>query len=104
MCIALLLNFLGLCLNALLPLRWGWCYNGDGVVCWMDIILVVITPSLGRCQPYILSLLAVHLTAISRSPSRYYWLTEPLSAYKKRHGADDVMSFMFIGGVASGCL
>jgi hypothetical protein len=82
----------------------GGCYNGDCCLLDGDIILVVIIPSLGRCQPYALSLLAVRLTAISRSPSRYYWLTEPLSAYKKRHGADDVMSFMFIGGVASGCL
>jgi hypothetical protein len=44
----------------------------------MDIILVVITPSLRRCQPYILSLLAVHLTAISRSFNRYQPFAEPL--------------------------
>ena len=54
-------------------LQWGWCCLLDG-----DIILVVITPSLGRCQPYILSLLAVHLTAISRSFNRYQPFAEPL--------------------------
>ena len=53
-------------------LQWGWCCLLDGHYsgCYH--------PFSGRCQPYILSLLAVHLTAISRSFNRYQPFAEPL--------------------------